>query len=128
MLRSSLVFRVSLLITLVGIFGFLGLRQSPQLREVAWMPEWIGQWVDSHGVMRNAVGFFGLGLAVFFLFGPSGRIAAALCVFGTVLEVAQIWIPSREFDWRDIVTSVAGVLVAWACARALPRLFRAWER
>ena len=43
---------------------------------------------------------------------------AALSVFATGLEVAQLWIPGRWFDWKDIVASVGGLAIAWAIVAA----------
>lgn len=35
----------------------------------------------------------------------------ALAVFATGLEVAQLWIPGRWFDWKDIVASIGGLAI-----------------
>lgn len=95
------------------LIAFLALRRSPYLQYIPWMPRSLGIWADHHGVLRNTAAFFAFALAVLGALGPRGVHVGALCLFGTAIEVAQIWIPSRTFDWRDIVASIAGVLLAW---------------
>ncbi len=56
----------------------------------------------------------------------------ALGVFASLIELGQLWLPRRVFDWRDIVASLAGLLCAWLLVwlghrfkpgRATPREF-----
>ncbi len=108
--------RLLAFLALAGAMAFLALRSSPYLQQVPWLPSRIGLWADRHGVLRNAVGFFGFGFAALLLLGPRARLVVALCVFGTAIEVAQIWIPGRTFDWQDIVATIAGILLGWAAA------------
>ena len=50
----------------------------------------------------------------------------ALIGLGTVLELAQLWIPGRSFDWLDLGVNALGVGAGLAAmrlvARALPSL------
>ena len=96
--------------------AFLALRSSTSFRELFWMPHAFASWADVHGVWRNVIGFFGFGLVVLTLLRPRLPLVIALCAFGTALEVAQLWIPTRVFDWRDIVASIGGILLAWPVA------------
>ncbi len=108
-------------IGLAAVMAFLALRPSPYLEYIGWMPRGLGVWADRHGVLRNTAAFFGCSVMVLALFGPRLWLVAALCAFGTGLEVAQLWIPGRIFDWKDIVATVTGVLLAWPVAWVLVR-------
>ena len=109
------------LAALAGALAFFALRSSSYLQTVPWLPRFIGRWADAYGVGRNVVAFFALGLAYFPLISHRIGHVVALCAFATLLEVAQLWIPTRQFDWRDIVASVAGILAAWPPALWLAR-------
>jgi VanZ family protein len=119
--RPLFVLRVTLAAGLAAVVAFLALRTSPYLQYVPWMPRRIGVWADSNGILRNVAAFLALGLVVFPLLGRGAWQVAALVAFAAGVEVAQHWIPGRVFDWRDIVASVAGVLLAWAVAWVLGR-------
>lgn len=116
--------RLLLVLALGALMAFLALRSSPYLQYIPWMPRRLGVWADHNGVLRNTVAFAGFALVVHLLLGCRAWLVAALCAFGALIEVAQIWIPSRTFDWKDIVASVAGVLIAWPFAWAGRRLMR----
>ena len=98
---------------LAGLIAFFALRSSPYLQYIPWMPRSLGRWADAHGISRNFVAFFALGIAVFVLIGSRPLHTVALCLFATGLEVSQLGIRGRIFDWRDIVVSIAGILAAW---------------
>jgi hypothetical protein len=114
--------KIAVVLTLAAIMAFLALRASPYLQYVSWMPRRVGVWADHNGVLRNTVAFFGFSLVVLGLLGVRAWHVAGLCVFGTVIEVAQIWIPSRRFDWKDIVATIVGILLAWPVAWGVRRL------
>jgi glycopeptide antibiotics resistance protein len=107
-----------------AVMAFLALRSSPYLQYIPWMPRRLGVWADHHGVLRNTVGFFVFAFAIYLLVGRRPWQVAVLCIFATAIEVAQIWIPGRTFDWRDIVASIIGVLLAWPVAWLLARGLR----
>lgn len=98
---------------LAAVLAFFALRSSPYLQYIPWLPRGIGVWADSNGIVRNVAAFFGLGLATFLLVGRRAAHVLALCAFATALEVSQLWIRGRVFDWRDIVASIAGIALAW---------------
>jgi VanZ family protein len=93
--------------------AYLALRSSPFVAEVPWIPTALGEWADRHGIFRNTVAFFALGLFAFGLVGRRWPHALALALFATLIEVAQIWIPHRVFDLQDIAASLAGLALAW---------------
>lgn len=116
--------RVAKSLVVLGLCGavmFLALRSSPYLQYVPWMPRQLGVWADHHGVIRNTVAFFILGLATLLALRPRPWLVVVLCAFAALLEIAQRWIPGRIYDPKDIVASVAGILLAWPLAWAIHR-------
>jgi len=51
-------------------------------------------------------------------------IGAALVVYGTLLEVAQRYVPGRRFGWDDVLANVVGALIGAAIAIALGTILR----
>ena len=98
--------------------AFLALRTSPYLQYIPWMPRRVGVWADHNGIVRNTAAFFVFAIAVFLLVGRRAWHVVALCLFASSIEVAQLWIRGRVFDWRDILASIAGILLAWPVAWA----------
>jgi hypothetical protein len=80
------------------------------------MPRGIGIWADRNGILRNVVAFWVLGLGVFLVLGRGGRYVLGLCVFGIALEVSQLGIRGRVFDWKDIGATLVGIFLAWVIA------------
>lgn len=116
--------RLGCVVLAIAVIAFLALRSSPAMREVPWIPRHIAYWADSHGVSRNIVAFFGLGLVVLLAFSRAGWVFMLLCLLAAGLELAQIWIPGRQFDAADIVASIAGLALAWPAAWAITRVRR----
>lgn len=108
--------RWGLVLGAVGVIAFFALRRSPYLQYIPWMPRGVGVWADSHGILRNVAAFLVLALLAFVLLGRRRVVLIGLSLFATGVEVAQLGIRGRVFDWRDIVASLAGVLLAWAIA------------
>ena len=102
-----------IVLVLGGAIAFLALRSSPYLQYVPWMPRRIGVWADSNGIVRNIAAFFVFALAVFLLVGRRAGHVAVLCLFATAIEMAQLGIKGRVFDWRDILASMGGIILAW---------------
>lgn len=109
-------FAIVFVIAFAGLIAFFALRSSPFFQPIEWLPRPIGRWADRHGISRNVAAFFAFGFGTLSVFGPRWTWVLGLCAFGTALEVAQIWIPTRIFDWRDIAATIAGVLLAWPFA------------
>ena len=40
-------------------------------------------------------------------------LLAALCLLGVAVEVGQIWIPGRSFEWLDAIADAAGAAAAF---------------
>jgi glycopeptide antibiotics resistance protein len=117
--------RLFLVLALAGMMAFFALRTSPYLQYISWLPRRIGVWADHNGIVRNTVAFFAFALLVYFLVGRLTWQVVALCVFATAVEVAQLWVRGRVFDWRDIVASIAGIILSWPVAWVLgPRSAR----
>lgn len=107
-----------------GLVLFLALRGSPHLRELPWMPDWLGAWADRHGRLRNLPAFAGLAVLLF----PFAGIFRGACLAGglaVVVECVQIALPGRIFDWADIFWSLVGVAAAALLVAAVGALARA---
>jgi len=51
--------------------------------------------------------------------GHKPRLVASTCyaatvaiVYGVLLELCQLWVPGRDFQWSDILANCAGVVIA----------------
>jgi hypothetical protein len=123
------------LIVFVAIFAaviFFTFRASPNVSTLSWMPERWGLWLDEHDEFRHFIGlavFAGVGFMLNFdpLLNRSrsrfvrkfrssrnrtGRLGAFL-VMVYLLELAQLGMPRRDFDWLDIVNGWGGIVFAW---------------
>lgn len=118
-LRSSpFVARLTVVLAAGGVLAFLALRASSFIHTLPWVPRPIGLWADANGIVRNTAAFLGFGLLAFALLGHARRTVVGLSAFASVIEVAQIWIPTRSFDPLDIAASLAGLALAWLLVRA----------
>jgi colanic acid biosynthesis glycosyl transferase WcaI len=110
---------------LLGFVAYLALRPTPVISTVPGMPKFMGRFFDTHDGFKNWFGFMTLAFAGFQAFSrrrPPGRAAhreqvvwAAFCTALTcVFELAQLWIPHRTSDWRDILSGCAGIGSAFA--------------
>lgn len=127
--------RVLSALAFVGIFAaiiFFTFRPSSNVSNISWMPQRWGLWLDEHDEFRHFIGFtifaaVGFMLNFDFIFNRSrsrfvrkfrssrnrtGRLGGFL-VLVYVLELGQLAVPERDFDWLDIVNGWAGVLFAW---------------
>ena len=48
---------------------------------------------------------------------PAVAAAAATVLYASVLEVAQLWVPGRSWEWADLLAGAAGGLLAVVGAR-----------
>jgi glycopeptide antibiotics resistance protein len=114
--RKAFRAKVVIVVVLTGIMAFFALRTSPYLQYISWLPRPIGVWADHNGILRNTAAFFVFALAVYLILGRRTWQVVLLCVFATAVEVAQLWVRGRVFDWRDILASIAGIVLAWPIA------------
>jgi hypothetical protein len=128
--------RVIACLAFVGAFAlilYFTFRDSSRLAEISWMPKRWGIWLDDHSKFRHFVGFaafaavaFAINLDTFFTRSKhrfirrfrssryrTGRLGGML-VLVYVLELAQINMPHRDFDWLDIVNGWGGIVAAWS--------------
>jgi hypothetical protein len=120
-------------VLLFGVILFFTFRASPNASELSWMPQRWGLWLDDHDEFRHFIGISVFAAAVFLLnfdsvFNRSrsrfvrkfrssrnrtGRLGALL-VLVYMLELAQLPLPNRDFDWLDVVNGWCGVMFAWS--------------
>lgn len=106
--------------------AWLTLRSSGNFPRAAWLPDALATWVDEHGRLRNVPAYLLLSLPALMLAPPEKRVRAALgmAVLAGGLELAQLAVGSRRFDWWDIALSWLGVSFGYAyCVWAK----RGWE-
>jgi hypothetical protein len=100
----------------VGCAIYLSFRSTGELSTVAWMPATVGEWADQHGRLRNLPAYLLLTLPFLALFRewlPRLGAAVGVGIFGTVLELAEVFVPGRMVEWQDVTWSWAGVGAAW---------------
>lgn len=121
--------RLAPLVLAVGLTAFLQLRPEPSLGDIGFVPRsWV--WIfDSHDFLKNMAGFGGLAAALHLAVGDwrtetwraAARRAAWLGLLVVSLELAQLGLPERSCDWRDVVAGWIGIALAsalwFACAR-----------
>jgi len=100
----------------MAVGGFLLLRESPNAREVPFIPKVIALWCDRHYDLRTFVMVLGVAflpsLALCQRHHLRWKIELGLLFFFLAAETAQIWIPHRRFSWYDMGYSVLGVVAA----------------
>ena len=150
---------------------------APPMREMWWIPDWVGEWADRNGNFRNFPVFAVFAALLFLAFntnhaglprrsetkeGAAPRVGgfvfrsfrlppvncdlptskqsfsllvpgllvlrrAALCfcaatLLDASLEVAQLLLPHRWADWRDVLWSVTGAFAGAFAAMLLSSL------
>lgn len=98
------------------------------------LPRPVARWLNEHDDFANILAFAIFGSIVFLLpsyssknssawkvvlatvFSDLSRLALLLALVSG-LEVAQLWIPGRSSELRDVATGSTGVLFAWALHR-----------
>jgi hypothetical protein len=130
--RLAKIFGVLAFLALFVVILFFTFRASTNVSDLSWMPQRWGLWLDEHDEFRHFIGFAVFAGACFLLnfdsvFNRSrskfvrkfrssrnhtGRLGALL-VMVYLLELGQLGLPERDFDWLDIVNGWAGILTAW---------------
>ncbi len=108
-----------------GCAIYLSFRSTGELATVPWLPEAVGNWADQHGRFRNLPAYFLLAIPVLLAMQtPASRLRAVglVGVFGTVLELAEIFVPRRMVEWQDIAWTWAGAIAAWLILETIRRL------
>ena len=118
---------------LLAVIIFLTFRGSANVSDISWMPQRWGLWLDEHDEFRHFIGFAFFSAVTFLLnfdaalnrsrsrfirrfrssANRTGRLGALLVLI-YLLELGQLALPNREFDWLDVVNGWAAVLVTWA--------------
>jgi VanZ family protein len=102
------------------------------MRTQQWIPRAVAKWADDNPTFRNFPVFAVIGFLAACAIGLPGKSsnptavlagAVAAGMFGTALEVSQIWLRGRFFDPNDIAWTVSG---AFAGALAVLPFF--WLR
>jgi hypothetical protein len=99
-------------------------RRSSNLETIAWLPRWlhwVAHWADYHGRLRNVPAYGLLSVPVLVLCTTARKRrfgVASLAAFATFMEYTQLFIPTRFFDWYDIVESWLGIVVVWLLVEA----------
>lgn len=132
-MKGTKLVSLILFVLLLGAIIFFTFRGSSNVSDLSWMPQRWGLWLDEHDEFRHFIGFAIFALAGFMLnfdtiFSRSrsrfirrfrssrngtGRLGGFL-VLVYLLELAQLEMPNREFDWLDVVNGWGGVITAWA--------------
>ena len=104
---------------------YLSVRPYPAVTTVRWLPRFIAVWADHHGRFCNFPAY--AMLAVPFLMVTTNTlrracVVALLVVFVALLELVQLWIPTRVADLRDIFWGGAGILAVWGIFEAVIKL------
>ncbi|MEA3213382.1 MAG: hypothetical protein QOE70_6439 [Chthoniobacter sp.] len=128
------------LAAVLGLVGYCALRPSPRMAEIPWMPLWLGKLADQFDTFRHFVGFGGLAAVTFFMplviglrRSPGAKQAfrdwclLTLLLMVAGIEIAQLAIPTRNFDWEDMYWGWSGVLAA-RFALDTARRVRRWAR
>ena len=97
------------------------LAQSPDLRQIPWLPSAIASWANDYPAFRNFPAFGFVAMSLYFcvfswlqqvhpkrLFGVAFLFSIVVSLFGVLLECLQLFLPARVFDPYDILWSIAG--------------------
>lgn len=124
LLRRLLVVAALLML---GVVAVMALRSSPYVGELPFVPQWLGDWADRNGNVRNVPAFMLLAFGLMAAFGrnPGFVIGNGVAV---LFECSQVFLPKRTFDWADIGFSCLGVCLAAVLWEAGRRGWRAWDK
>jgi glycopeptide antibiotics resistance protein len=124
----------ALALALLAAILICALASSPNMREMWWIPEWVGDWADRNGNFRNMPVFAVFTALLFFVFSafrlPTANrilptaLRAAVCAsaLGVALEALQLLLPNRHADPMDLLWMTLGASVG-AFGAALASMF-----
>lgn len=123
------------------VIAFLALRPESEIKKINFMPRDVALFFDRHDFLKNVIGFAGLRFALAVALAPWSRtlgggwrgnlrISAATGALVVCLELVQLTMPRRSFDWNDIAAGMLGIaavgmplgLLAQAASAASARL------
>jgi hypothetical protein len=130
--KAAKALTLAVFLAIFAVVLFFTFRSSPNVSGLSWMPERWGLWLDDHDEFRHFIGFAVFAAAGFMLnIDPwvsrsrsriirrlrstryrTGRLGAFL-VLVYVLELGQLGMSHRDFDWLDVVNGWGGVILAW---------------
>jgi hypothetical protein len=106
----------------LGGVAYLQFRADPSLRDARPMLGQVAIFFDRHDFFKNMLGFGVLAFTTHLARRPgAGIVPASLLLGGLValLELGQLWLPTRNCDWFDFLAGCAGIVVAGLAWRAL---------
>ena len=128
MFMGKILFLIVPAVVLVGLLFYLSWIPDPQMANVRFLPNGLSAWADSHWIARTGVALFPLGVLIGGWLGVirSGLrdfLIAVVMLAAVVLgmEIGQMLIPGRVFDWSDIQVGMAGGSLGLVFALALTR-------
>jgi VanZ family protein len=99
--------------------GYLALKPSPDARSIPFLPLNWAQWLDRHDTFNNVAAFAVLAALVHWTLSGRRRepvrtlLQRMLWLEAIVvgLELAQLWLPARSCDWRDMLAGLGGIVL-----------------
>lgn len=113
-------------VLLVTVF-YLTLKPRPQISEVTFMPGGLAEFFDLYDNWKNVAGFGALAFAGFLgwqnEWGRKGSWLQLCGLIGIVflMEILQVFIPTRYCDEKDMFWGTVGVILARGLVCALLR-------
>lgn len=109
------------------LVAYLQFRPDPSLPRVPAPLGGVRDYLDIHDFSKNLVGFAVLAFTVHLAFerggpGRSARRSVVLAGVIVLLELAQLALPTRTCDWRDVAAGWLGIALvdlAWRSCRRL---------
>lgn len=118
----------AILATLGAVIVYLSATSSPNLAEQPWIPGFVTYWADRNPNLRTAVPFFLISIPLPFTCRswPTAvrfdlLFNRAVTVFFLLLgvEIMQLGIETRTFDFADIFFGSIGSLIGLLCGIAI---------
>jgi hypothetical protein len=109
-------------------------RRSSNLETIPWLPRLLhglAHWADYHGRFRNVPAYALLSVPVLILCTTARKRrlgVAGLAAFATFMEFTQLFIPTRFFDWFDILESWLGIVIIWVLVESAYLVSRSAHR